>query len=76
MFAAPHAPHHDWSLLTYLVSCYLSWELQVSGKFMLDIKFIREHTDLVKKGAQDKRFSVDIDLLLSLDQELRPIRAH
>lgn len=43
---------------------------------MLDIKFIREHTDLVKKGAQDKRFSVDIDLLLSLDQELRPIRAH
>ena len=43
---------------------------------MLDLKFIRENTDLVKKGAKDKRFTVDIDLLLALDQELRPIKAH
>lgn len=43
---------------------------------MLELKFIRENTELVKKGARDKRFSVDIDLLLSLDQELRPIKAH
>jgi len=41
---------------------------------MLDIKFIRENPDLVKKGAVDKRFPADVDGLLKLDSELRPIR--
>lgn len=39
---------------------------------MLDIKFIRENIDAVKKGARDKRNSIDIDLLLKLDAEIRP----
>ncbi|MEI7512455.1 MAG: serine--tRNA ligase [Candidatus Uhrbacteria bacterium] len=34
---------------------------------MLDIKFIRENAELVKKNAENKRMSVDIDLLLELD---------
>lgn len=38
---------------------------------MLDIKFIREHTELVKKGARDKNFQVDIDRLLELDARRR-----
>ena len=42
---------------------------------MLDIKFIRENTDAVKKGARDKRNSIDIDLLLKLDAEIRPRKA-
>jgi seryl-tRNA synthetase len=41
---------------------------------MLDLKFIRENVDVVKKGAKDKRNSIDIDLLMSLDGELRPAR--
>jgi seryl-tRNA synthetase len=39
---------------------------------MLDIKFIRDNSDLVKKGARDKRNSIDIDLLLKLDADIRP----
>ncbi len=41
---------------------------------MLDIKFIRENADLVKKAARDKRNPIDIDLILRIDQELRPQR--
>ena len=33
---------------------------------MLDIKFIRENADLVKKTLQDKSLSLDIDELLSI----------
>jgi seryl-tRNA synthetase len=42
---------------------------------MLDIKFIRENIDLVKKGSLDKKFNVDIDRLLQMDAEIRPIKA-
>jgi seryl-tRNA synthetase len=41
---------------------------------MLDIKFIRENVDLVKKGAKDKRNPIDIDTLLELDARIRPQR--
>lgn len=40
---------------------------------MLDIKFIRENTDLVKKNCQDRGVSVDVDNLLSLDNKRREI---
>jgi len=36
---------------------------------MLDIKFIRENTELIKMAAQKKRVSVDIGKLISLDDE-------
>jgi seryl-tRNA synthetase len=38
---------------------------------MLDIAFIRQNPDIVKKAALDKRMPVDIDRLLVLDAELR-----
>lgn len=38
---------------------------------MLDIAFIRENPEIVKKAAADKRMPVDIDRLLTLDAELR-----
>lgn len=38
---------------------------------MLDIKFIRENAELVKKAAKDKRIDIDIDQLLDLDQRRR-----
>lgn len=41
---------------------------------MLDIKYIRENADAVKKGAKDKRNPIDIDELLKLDAEIRPKR--
>ena len=36
---------------------------------MLDIKFIREHKDLVKEAARKKRVVVDVDNLLAIDEE-------
>ncbi|MCL5667210.1 MAG: serine--tRNA ligase [Patescibacteria group bacterium] len=42
---------------------------------MLDIKFIRENPDKVKKAAQDKRVDIDIDQLLDLDQKRRSLMA-
>lgn len=41
---------------------------------MLDIKFIRENAELVKKAAQDKRVNVDIDKLLELDKEANVLK--
>jgi seryl-tRNA synthetase len=38
---------------------------------MLDVAFIRQNPDIVKKAAADKRMPVDIDRLLALDAELR-----
>lgn len=38
---------------------------------MLDIKFIRENKDIVVAGAAKKHVTVDIDLLLSLDDKRR-----
>ncbi|MCW1892022.1 MAG: serine--tRNA ligase [Candidatus Uhrbacteria bacterium] len=34
---------------------------------MLDIKFIREHADIVKKNCEDRNMRVDIDALLRVD---------
>ncbi len=41
---------------------------------MLDIKYIRDNADLVKKGARDKRNNIDIDALLKLDGTVRPLQ--
>ncbi len=38
---------------------------------MLDIKFIRENAELVKTGAKNKNFDVDIDRLIALDDQRR-----
>lgn len=40
---------------------------------MLDIKYIRENSEKVKKNCQDKRVMVDIDRLLELDKKRRGI---
>ena len=40
---------------------------------MLDIKFIRENADIVKKAAENKLFRVDIDRLLALDNDIKEI---
>jgi len=40
---------------------------------MLDIKFIREHPDLVKEGARKKRINIDIDRLLEVDERRRAL---
>jgi len=42
---------------------------------MLDIKFIREHTDEVKTAAKNKNINVNIDKLLQLDSERRKLQA-
>ncbi|RMF83771.1 MAG: serine--tRNA ligase [Nitrospinota bacterium] len=42
---------------------------------MLDIKFIREHADLIKEGARKKRISIDLDRLLALDEKRRKLLA-
>jgi len=43
----------------------------VKMKFMLDIKFIRQNTDKVKKGCKDKQVNIDIDKFLILEEEKR-----
>lgn len=40
---------------------------------MLDIKFIRENSDKLKKAIKDKNVDVDLDRLLMLDKERREI---
>ncbi len=40
---------------------------------MLDINFIRENTDLVKKAIKEKGLDSDIDRLLQIDQERRDL---
>jgi seryl-tRNA synthetase len=40
---------------------------------MLDIKFIRENPDKVKKAIQDKRIDLNLDQLLDLDQQRRTL---
>lgn len=42
---------------------------------MLDIKYIREHTELVRKGAKDKNNKFDLDHLLALDNAIRPLQS-
>ena len=41
---------------------------------MLDIKFIRENADLVKKTLQEKCLSLDIDELLAIDKKIIQIK--
>jgi seryl-tRNA synthetase len=41
---------------------------------MLDIRFIRENTDLVKAGAAKKHIEVDIDRLIQVDDERKTLR--
>ncbi|PIT91469.1 serine--tRNA ligase [Candidatus Kaiserbacteria bacterium CG10_big_fil_rev_8_21_14_0_10_49_17] len=41
---------------------------------MLDIKFIRENLDLVKEGARKKCVTVDLDRLVSLDDERKKLQ--
>ena len=41
---------------------------------MLDIKYIREHTKEVVEVLAQKRISVDLDALLSLDSEIRSVQ--
>ncbi len=36
---------------------------------MLDIRFIREHADIVKEAARKKRVDVDVDRLLAVDDD-------
>lgn len=40
---------------------------------MLDIKFIRENTDLIKETCKQKKSSVDIDKLLVIDEKRRDL---
>ncbi len=40
---------------------------------MLDMKFIRENPDIVKKGIKDKRVKLDIDEFLGLDARRRKL---
>lgn len=41
---------------------------------MLDIKFIRQNPDIVKKAAKDKNVTVDVDKLLALDERKRHLQ--
>lgn len=40
---------------------------------MLDIRFLREHPELVKKGAEKKHIPCDVDLILELDTRRREL---
>ncbi len=40
---------------------------------MLDIKFIREHAEAVKKASIDKHIDIDIDELLDIDRQRREL---
>lgn len=41
---------------------------------MLDIAFIRSNPEIIKEGIRKKRMNVDIDELLSVDEEVRKVR--
>ncbi len=40
---------------------------------MLDSKFIRENPDLIREAAQNKKFEVDVDRILALDEKRRAL---
>lgn len=42
---------------------------------MIDIKFIRENSDQVKKACRDKRMVCDVDKILELDQQIKDLRS-
>lgn len=41
---------------------------------MLDIRYIRDHADLVQKSAEAKRYHVDVDDVLRIDKEKRDLQ--
>lgn len=41
---------------------------------MLDPKFVREHPDLVRKAARDKRIACDVDRFLAVDERRRALQ--
>jgi seryl-tRNA synthetase len=41
---------------------------------MLDIKFIRDHAELIKQAATDKRIACDVDQLIAVDAERRRVQ--
>ncbi len=41
---------------------------------MLDLAFIREHSELIKDVARRRHAEVDVDALLAVDAELRGVR--
>ncbi len=41
---------------------------------MLDIKFIRENAELIKKAAADKRIACDVDRLIEVDRRRRELQ--
>jgi seryl-tRNA synthetase len=42
---------------------------------MIDIRMLRENPDRFREGARKKRFDVDIDAILALDEERRALQA-
>lgn len=40
---------------------------------MMDIKFIRDHVDLIKENCKNRRAKVDVDQLLAVDEEKRTL---
>lgn len=42
---------------------------------MLDIKYIRDNVEALRRGARDKRVNFDLDGLLALDREIKPLQA-
>lgn len=42
---------------------------------MLDIQFIRDNTDIIKRGARKKHIDVDIDRLVELDDKRRQLQS-
>ena len=43
---------------------------------MFDIKFLREHVEIIKRNNQRRGCNVDIDALLRLDEERRTLQRH
>ncbi len=41
---------------------------------MLDIKYIREHKEKIQDGANKKRIPVDLDALLEVDAQIKPLQ--
>ena len=41
---------------------------------MLDMKFIREDPELIKRAARDKRIDCDVDRLIAVDKRRREIQ--
>ncbi len=40
---------------------------------MMDIKYIRDHADLIKENCKNRRMEVDVDRLLQIDEEKRKL---